>query len=155
MSELREYKVYAIKEGTVIDHIPHGLGMKIVEMLGVENEGGIVTIGMNFESRKMGLKDIVKIENKKLSSEEFSKIALIAPNATINIIHGAGVVEKMPLKLPEMVRNLIKCSNPMCITNAETVCTKFYVKINGSYGGIRVKCHYCERMFDVNKMKLL
>lgn len=148
---MKEYKVYAIKEGTAIDHIPAGMGMKIVELLGIHKDG-IVTIGMNFESNKMGLKDIVKVENKKLTRDEFSKIALLAPNATINIIHDAGVVEKMKLEPPEIVYNVVKCPNPVCITTLEPIDSKFYVKRGAR---LLLQCHYCEKVNDVSNVSIL
>ena len=84
MSE-KTYKVYAISDGTVIDHIPATKALKVIDILGLENEG-ILTIGVGFSSQKMGRKDVIKIERKYLKKEETDKISLIAPQATINII---------------------------------------------------------------------
>jgi len=82
----RVYKVYAIENGTVIDHIPTPMALKVVEILGI-GSGGVFTIGVGFQSKRLpGGKDILKIENRVLSRNETDIISLIAPNATINII---------------------------------------------------------------------
>ena len=87
-------RVSKIKDGTVIDHITSGHALDVVKILGITGKSGnIVTIAMNVPSKRMGKKDIVKIEGRELKAEEVDKIALIAPNATINIIRDYKVVE--------------------------------------------------------------
>ena len=88
-------KLYAIKEGTVIDHIPARQALKVISVLGINQDDSIVGLGINFQSGKMGKKDIVKIENKHITKEELNKIALFAPNATINRISNYKVAEKL------------------------------------------------------------
>ena len=83
---------------------------------------------MNVKSSQMGAKDIVKIEGRELESRELDKIALIAPNATINIVREYEIVEKGQVKLLNNVKGILKCPNPNCITNtAEPVISKFQV----------------------------
>lgn len=148
---MKEYKVYAIKDGTVIDHIPCTRALKVVEILGLENEG-ILTIGINFTSQKLGKKDIVKIENKFLRKDETDKISLIAPTATINIIKNGALVEKRKIEIPEEYINIVKCLNPNCVTNSENVKTRFkIVKKNP----IVLRCHYCERLVTQVEVEIL
>ena len=142
---MRAYRVFAIANGTVIDHIHAGMALKVVEMLKLEEFNQVVTVGMNLESKKMVRKDIVKIENKNLSKEELNKIALIAPRATINIIEEQKVKEKFRVAVPDFIENLIKCPNPKCISRNEPVTSKFY-KIREK--PVTIKCHYCERSFN-------
>lgn len=137
----RPYKVYKITNGTVIDHIPGGNALKVIEILGMP-KGGIVSIGMNFDSTKLGKKDIIKIENKYLTQDEANKIALIAPTATVNIIRNSERVDKIKLNIPEILENILRCHNPKCVTNNEEVDTKFYID---SKNPLKIRCHYCER----------
>ena len=80
-----ELKVKPIENGTVIDHIPANKALQVLKILGLPQEGTNVTLAMNVPS-KLGYKDIVKFENRELGPTEIDKIALIAPDATINII---------------------------------------------------------------------
>lgn len=144
-------KVYAIEHGTVIDHIPGGNALKIIDILGIKNEG-ILTIGMNFESKKIGKKDVIKIENKELTQDEIDKLALIAPNATINIIKNQQVAKKTKATIPEFIENIVKCSNPNCITNNEKIKTRFDVSKKEP---LKLRCHHCERCMTADDIVLL
>jgi len=138
---MREYKVFKIENGTVIDHIPSPLGIKVLEILGHDNDG-IVSVGMNFSSKQLKAKDLIKFENKFLDKAETDRISLIAPTATINIIRNGKVVEKRPIAAPSVIDNHIICPNPQCVTNIEHTPTKFYLEKESP---ILVRCAYCER----------
>ncbi|RLE89720.1 MAG: aspartate carbamoyltransferase regulatory subunit [Thermoprotei archaeon] len=141
----RELIVRKIEHGTVIDHIPAGNALNVLRILGIRgNEGFRVAVVMNVESRKLGRKDIVKIEGRELASEEVSIIALIAPTATINIIRNYEVVYKERVKLPDIIEGIVRCSNPNCITNQpkEGARPKFRVV---SRDPLLLQCTYCER----------
>ncbi|AAL80722.1 aspartate carbamoyltransferase regulatory subunit [Pyrococcus furiosus DSM 3638] len=144
---MAELKVSAIKEGTVIDHIPAGKGLKVIQILGLGElkNGGAVLLAMNVPSKKLGRKDIVKVEGKFLSEEEVNKIALVAPTATVNIIREYKVVEKFKVEIPDVIEGILKCGNPNCITHYEYVTPKFYVI---SKEPLKVRCHYCERTME-------
>jgi len=103
----------------------------------------MITIGNNLDSAKVGKKGIIKISDRAFAEDETNKIALIAPNAKINIIRDYVVVEKRLLKLPDEIREIVQCPNPNCITNNQPVTTRFQVLNQNS--GIMLKCHYCER----------
>jgi aspartate carbamoyltransferase regulatory subunit len=142
----RTYKVYSITSGTVIDHIPTPLALKVVRLLGLGSEG-ILTIGIGFSSKRLpGGKDIVKIENRVLSKSETDMIALIAPEATINIIEGGVVVEKRRISLPDHIGNILKCPNPNCSTNMLGATTRFRLV---DQDGPVYRCHFCERAAKV------
>ena len=143
--QLRAYKVYAIKNGTVIDHITEGKGLEIVELLKLRQWKKTVTLGIGFTSKKQGKKDIVKIENKELDPEEVNKVAILAPTATLNIIRNYERVHKERLKIPDIIEGIITCPNPACITNHEPVKTRFYREKNKK---LHIRCGYCERYFD-------
>ena len=123
-------RVSKIKDGTVIDHITRGHALDIAKILGItDRRAVVVTIAMNVPSKRLGHKDMVKIEGRVLATSEVDKIALLAPHATINIVKDYKVVEKQRAKLPEVINGIVKCDNPACVSNSnEPVQTKFYVE---------------------------
>ena len=139
----KELRVLKIKNGTVIDHIEGGQALNVLKIIGMPKT--TVTIAMYVPSKKMGTKDIVKVEGKELREEEVNKISLISPNATINIIRDYEVVEKRKVKIPQVIEGVLKCANPNCITNFEAVPTKFLTE---SKSPIKLRCYYCERIMD-------
>lgn len=142
-----ELKVTKISEGTVIDHLPPGTALSILEILGLENSTTVV-IAMNVESNKKTKKDIVKIENRILSKSETDKISLIAPHASINIIKNQEVQYKGHVRMPETLVDLVRCPNKKCITNFEESKTEF------NRTGQKYKCIFCERRFNIEEFKL-
>lgn len=148
----RELKISAIEEGTVIDHIPTDATFKVVEILDLENHKGVVSIATNLQSKSIGKKGIVKVGGKSLTQEDVNKIAIVAPDATVNIIKNYGVREKIKVKAPDVIDNVVKCSNPVCITNNEKVATKFYAVKKDP---LKIKCHYCERSMGKEDIKLI
>ncbi|NHV61106.1 MAG: aspartate carbamoyltransferase regulatory subunit [Candidatus Verstraetearchaeota archaeon] len=132
--------VRPIKDGTVIDHIPPGKGIKIAEMLNLFHQDSVVIIGQNLESTKYGKKDLIKVENKYLKSDEYNKISLIAPNATINIIKDYTIQEKRKVVVPDVLENVAVCVNANCISNKEPVPSIMYTI---SRDPLVLICHYC------------
>lgn len=94
---MSKIKVTKIASGTVIDHIPAGKGLKVIEALGLRESDKIVTLGMNLESKKLGKKDLVKVESKQLTDDEIDKIKEISEKPTINIIEDWEVKKKRRL----------------------------------------------------------
>ncbi|KPV63228.1 MAG: Aspartate carbamoyltransferase regulatory chain [Candidatus Bathyarchaeota archaeon BA2] len=135
-------RVSKIKNGTVIDHIAGGHALDVIKILGITGRvNWVVTVAINVPSRKLDTKDMVKIEGRELKSEEVDKIALLAPHATINIIRNYKVADKQRVKLPSIIRGIVKCANPACISNSkEPVQPTFYVE---SEEPLRLRCHYC------------
>ena len=143
MNAPRELIVRRIRDGTVIDHIPAGRALVVLRLLGITGrEGYRVALVMNVESRKLGRKDIVKVEGLTLKPEITDVIALVAPTATINIIRDYVVVEKRKVKVPEEVRGVLKCVNPTCITRkkGEPITPRFR-KV--SENPLVLQCVYC------------
>lgn len=140
--------VRPIREGTVIDHIPAGRALTVLKILGITgSEGYRVAIVMNVESRKLGRKDIVKIEGRRLKREELDRIALIAPSATVNIVENYRVVKKMKVSLPQHLQNIIRCTNPTCITRQprEPIVPRFNLV---SRRPLIYQCLYCGTLID-------
>jgi len=144
-----EMLVAAIKNGTVIDHIPSDRTYQVAQLLGLHQLATPVTIGYNFLSKKLGKKGIIKVEDKFFTDEEISRLSVVAPNIVLNIIHDFEVVEKKTVTTPEVIRGIVRCNNPKCITNNEPMPTLFHVA-----NGI-LTCHYCEKEQDINKVELV
>jgi len=140
-------RVSKIKDGTVIDHITGGHALDVVKILGIaERRASVVSISMNVPSKRLGVKDIVKVEGRELVASEVDKIALLAPRATINIIKEYKVIEKKRVKLPDTLKGVVKCDNPACVSNSsEPVQSRFYVE---KQEPLRLKCHYCGHVME-------
>ena len=106
-----------IKNGIVIDHIKAGLGMEIYHFLSLEKLNCSVAIIKNVSSRKMGKKDIIKVDEE--INLNLDVLGYIAPDITVNIIKNGVRVEKCHPQLPKQVVGVIKCKNPRCITGTE------------------------------------
>lgn len=142
MAEKRtELQVAALCNGTAIDHIPSSQVFKVVSLLGLENLKNRITIGNNLDSKKMGTKGIIKIEDKFFEEEEVNRIALVAPNVVLNIIRDYQVVEKRRISIPGVITDIVKCNNPKCITNNEPMPTRFEVLDDKE---VELSCSYCE-----------
>jgi aspartate carbamoyltransferase regulatory subunit len=144
-----EMLVAAIKNGTVIDHIPSEKAYQVAQLLKLANLQTPVTIGYNFRSKKLGRKGIIKVEEKYFTDEEISRLSVVAPNIVLNIIKDYEVVEKKTVTTPSEIIGIVKCNNPVCITNNEPMRTHFHV-----HDGI-LTCHYCEKEQDINKVELV
>jgi len=152
MKDLRELKVSAIRNGTVIDHIPATSLFKVISILGLDKISNHLTFGTNLESKKLGRISIIKISGKFFKDDEINKIALVAPDAKLNIIKDYEVVEKKVVEVPDYITGIAKCFNPKCITNAERVITRFTVI---SKKNVALKCHYCEKITDQEHMEII
>ena len=134
--------INSIKRGIVIDHIKAGLGIKIYNYLKLDEANFTVALIMNAESSKIGRKDMIKIDN--VIDVDFTVLGIIDPNITINIIEGETIQEKVKLKLPKKVKNVIKCKNPRCVTSVEnSIDHSFYLtdETKGIY-----RCEYCDEI---------
>lgn len=147
----KKLQVSAIKDGTVIDHIPAPNLFKVINILGLDKIETQMTFGSNFESKKLGLKAIIKLSDVFFADDDINKIALVAPEAKLNIIKDYKVVEKKVVEVPDKIKGIAKCMNPKCITNHEGIITKFSVV---SKKDVAIKCHYCEKITDAEHMEI-
>lgn len=139
-----ELKVKPIRNGTVIDHIEGGQALNVLKILGISGTtDAMVSVVMNVAGRKIGTKDIVKVENRELKQEEVDKISLIAPKATINIIRNFEVVDKYNVDLPDEIVGVVRCLNPNCISNTqEPIKSRMGVEVKNP---VLLRCAYCEK----------
>lgn len=147
-------KVSKIRNGTVIDHITAGMAPAVLKILGIERGcSDTVIVAMNVRSKRLGLKDMVKVENRALEAETVKKIAIVAPQATVNIIKDMKVTEKIPVELPTELIDIIRCPNRNCITNStERVAPYFTVERRDP---LAMRCHYCESVVEGPAAELL
>lgn len=139
-------QVEAIKNGSVIDHIPANVGIKVLKLFKMHKTNQRVTIGLNLPSSALGAKDLIKIENVFISPEQANQLALYAPNATVNQIENYEVVKKLTLSLPERINAIFKCPNTNCITHNEPVDSSF--SVSAKKQDVQLKCKYCEKVFS-------
>lgn len=139
-----------MENGTVLDHIPAEnvyKALRILNLKGIENQ---ITIGINLNSKQHGKKGIIKIADKFFEDDELNKLALLAPEATVNVIRDFKVVEKKKVGLPKEISGIAKCMNPKCVTNHQPITTRFTVNVKGNETSLL--CHYCEKISDTKKV---
>lgn len=130
----------SIVNGVVIDHITAGRGMKLYELLGLDELKCSIAIIKNVSSNKMGKKDIIKIDAD--IPVDFDVIGYVDPDITINVIKDGKLIEKRTIGMPETLTNVIKCKNPRCITSVEQEIEHVF-KLTDKENKI-YRCMYCE-----------
>ena len=143
--ENKKLSVEAIENGTVIDHIPAGLGLTILRQFKLLHYGSAVTVGFNLPSKTQGSKDIIKISGVAFDDAAANRLALFAPEATVNTIANFKVVAKRHLTLPDEIAEVFRCPNANCASHGEPVKSRFSIRGQGSQ--TKLKCHYCEKTF--------
>ena len=148
---IKERLVAALENGTVIDHIPAEKTYQVAQLLELHMLTEPVTIGFNYPSKKIGKKGIIKVTDKFFTDEEISRLSVVTPNVVLSIIKDYKVVEKKKVETPSVLRGIIHCNNPKCITNNEPMATYFLV--NKQLGTVR--CHYCDKEQDIKTVELV
>ncbi len=133
-------KIDSIKNGIVIDHITSGKAMQIYNLLGLESLDCCIALIQNVSSKKMGKKDIIKIDSD--FDVDIDLLGYVDPGATVNIIKNEITVEKKHLQLPKELTNVIKCKNPRCITSTEQELPQIF-KLTDEKNKV-YRCLYCE-----------
>ena len=136
----------SIQNGIVIDHITAGKGMQLYELLHLDRLDCSVAIIKNVVSRKMGKKDIIKVDAD--IPVNIDVIGYIDPDATVNIIRDGVLAEKMTIRMPAILRNVIFCKNPRCITTTEQELDHVF-KLTDPENKV-YRCVYCETKAERN-----
>ncbi|MBR2473932.1 MAG: aspartate carbamoyltransferase regulatory subunit [Clostridia bacterium] len=131
--------VDSIKNGVVIDHIKAGQAMKLYHLLELDKLECTVAIIKNVSSKRMGKKDIIKIDTKM--DLDLDIIGYVDPEITVNVIENSQLVEKKRIQLPVLLRDVVRCKNPRCITSVEAVPQIFELRDAGTR---LYRCRYCE-----------
>ena len=141
-------RIVKIHDGTVIDHIRAGKALEVLKILGITGqEGNIVSLAMNINSSRIEKKDIVKVEHRFLKEEEVDRIALVAPEATINLIEDFKIIKKTRVELPETITGIFECPNQRCVTNKEREPIRSRYEVV-SKKPLLLKCLYCWTMVE-------
>ena len=130
----------SIQNGVVIDHITAGSGMRLYDLLGLDETDLSVAIIRNVTSRKMGKKDIIKIDAE--IDVNLDVIGYVDPGATVNIIRDGLLAEKKTIEMPELLTGVIRCKNPRCITGTEQE-LKHVFRLTDRKNKV-YRCIYCE-----------
>lgn len=130
----------SIKNGIVIDHITAGKGMQLYKLLRLDELDCSVALIKNAASRKMGKKDIIKIDAEFPVNMDI--LGYVDPDVTVDIIHDGKLVEKKELTLPERLTNVIYCKNPRCISSTEQELPHVFLLSDPAKRVYR--CMYCE-----------
>ena len=137
-----ELAVAALRNGTVIDHIPCEAVYKAVRILRLEDAGTAGPKGNHPPSNGRARKGITKVAARFFEEPALDRIATNPPTAVVNIMEAYKVVEKRQVQLPQTIKGIVHCSNPKCITNNEPMETCFEVV---STNPTRLRCRYCNR----------
>ena len=133
-------EVTSIQNGIIIDHVPAGTALKVLEYLKIDPSKTKLALIMNTDSHMYGTKDIIKIEDET-ESIDLDVLGYIDPGITINIIENDGIVAKRALQLPERLTNVIRCKNPRCITTTEPAVQMFHLVHSDRQ---EYRCDYCD-----------
>ncbi len=132
--------VDSIQNGIVIDHITAGQGMRLYELLGLDGLDVSVALIKNVVSKKMGRKDIIKIDADIPVNVDI--IGFVDPGATVNFIKNGELVDKKTIEMPEILTNVLKCKNPRCISSCEQELSQIFRLTDREHKVYR--CIYCE-----------
>ncbi|HES60221.1 MAG: aspartate carbamoyltransferase regulatory subunit [Calditrichaceae bacterium] len=144
-----------IELGIVIDHIPAGQGPKILDIIFQyeEMKDVPVTLGLNYTSKKLGKKDLIKLQMDYLAPEIIQHISIMVPGVTVKAVKDYKVHSKVVVHPPKEIKNLLECKNPNCITNSEAHIGTLFTAIDDS--AKQVKCYYCERIFALDELDVV
>ena len=141
-------EITSIKNGLVIDHIEAGMGVKIFKYLNLDKRCNQVALIINAESKRLGKKDIIKIED--CMDIDYTILGLLSPNITINEVRNEKRTKKIKPELPKIVENILKCNNPRCITGDEKYVPHTFKLVNCEKGTYR--CEYCDHIMKLSEV---
>jgi aspartate carbamoyltransferase regulatory subunit len=137
-------EITSIKNGLVIDHIHAGMGIKIFNYLNLDKSEDRVALIINAESKRLGKKDIIKIEKENWDDIDYTVLGLMSPSITINEVRDSKKVGKIKPTLPKKVQNILICRNFSCITGVEKYVPHSFVLMDAEKGTYR--CEYCDEI---------
>ena len=136
-------EVTSLQNGIIIDHVPAGTALKVLEYLKVDPSRTKIALIMNADSKRYGTKDIIKIEGMADDRIDLDVLGLVARNATVGIVRDGSIVKKLTPTLPQHVSGVIRCPNPRCVTSTERDVRQGFhlVTLNGHQ---EYRCDYCD-----------
>jgi len=144
-----------IERGIVVDHIPVGFGVKVLEIIrsypGMSDV--VMTVGLNYRSTKLGTKDMLKlVTTDELPPEVLEHLSLVSPGISIKRIRDYGVDKKFVIETPNEIKGQARCRNPNCISNNERHMVTHFKATRRDPG--RYRCMFCERVFLLGELEL-
>lgn len=154
MSVAKTLIIPKIENGIVIDHIPAGLGVKVLEILqnAPEMQGVIITLGLNYASGKLVSKDLIKVFSREISDQTLDQLSLVVPGVSIKRVTDFEVDKRFSLEPPEQIVGIACCRNPNCVTRHEADAITRFSRISTSTR--RYRCAFCERVFLVSELEI-
>ena len=141
-------QITSIRNGFMLDHIKAGMGVKIFRYLHLDKLGHQVALIINADSKKMGKKDIIKIEN--IEEINYTVLGVLSPGITINEVRNEVIVSKIKPELPERIQDILICENPSCITSQEKYIPHNFTLVDREKGSY--KCEYCEQIINPSEV---
>ena len=141
-------QITSIKNGFMLDHINAGMGVKIFRYLNLDKLGHQVALIINADSKKMGKKDIIKIEN--IEEINYTVLGLLSPGITINEVRNEKIISKVNPELPNKIQDILICENPNCITLQEKYVAHSFTLVDKEKGSY--KCEYCEQIVNLSEV---
>jgi len=152
MNSKTQMLIPKIERGIVIDHVPAGMGPKVLDLIrsfpGMDSV--VVTLALNCVSTKLGKKDLLKLDIPEFPPSLLDRISLVAPGVTIKRISNFVVDKKYKIEPPERIENLARCRNPNCVTNTEPSVPTAFVRLDKTSRSFR--CEHCERVFLLDEL---
>ena len=140
--------VNGIQNGVVIDHIPAGKGLAVYNKLKLNELKAVTVLLFNVESKELGRKDIIKIENKR--DVDMAVLGLIDQHITLNYNVDGKIIEKKTVGVPQTVKGIFKCTNPRCISHSDDYAVPTFT-LKKHNGELQYQCNYCE---EITKYKV-
>ena len=141
-------QITSIKNGFMLDHINAGMGVKIFRYLNLDKLGHQVALIINADSKKMGKKDIIKIEN--IEEINYTVLGLLSPGITINEVRNEKIISKVNPELPNKIQDILICENPNCITLQEKYVPHSFTLVDKEKESY--KCEYCEQIVNLSEV---
>ncbi|EFA23627.1 aspartate carbamoyltransferase regulatory subunit [Bifidobacterium gallicum] len=142
-------QVTSIQDGVIIDHVPAGTALKVLEYLAIDPAHTRLALIMNAPSHKFGTKDMIKIESQQrhqgctgVDDIDLNVLGLVAPQATVDVVQGGEIRKKLHPTMPDHVVNIITCGNPRCVTTSERGLVQRFHRMDTPRGEYR--CDYCD-----------
>ena len=134
-------EVTSIQNGIIIDHVPAGTALKVLEYLKIDPSKTKLALIMNTDSHMYGTKDIIKIEDET-ESIDLDVLGFVARQATVDVVRGGKIVEKKQPNLPEHIVGVISCVNPRCVTTTEPGIKQMFHLVHSER--LEYRCDYCD-----------
>ena len=135
-------EVTSIVNGIIVDHVPAGTALKVLEYLNIDPAKTKLALIMNADSHRYGSKDIIKIEGEAAERIDLDVLGLVARTATVGVVRDGAIVEKKSPTLPEHVVNILTCVNPRCVTTTERSIRQMFHLAHSERQEYR--CDYCD-----------